>query len=367
MKKHCSITLFFVCTILIIFTRGCVKAEDIDSAQMEDISFEQMVEHANKSAVTIVVRSDEGPDVIMNRNVLGNVRSHGSGVIVTEDGYVVTSYHVVDKYSSESGEKIETFAIIMHDNEVLTARLAGVYERYDLAVLKIQETRDFTFSAIGDSDMLSLGESVITIGTPHGLGFMNTVQKGIISSLDRRGVRLNNGIPGDAMLQIDIPIADGSSGSAVFNMKGQVVGIVRGTLRNERWLATAVISNLVTPMIHKLQIHEELTQDREVYFIEHPCLGVEGRAVSVLIREGQHPSRTGFRIRALKDNSAAYDAGLREDDIITKVDDITLDREDLIFLLAYNGYSAGDIVNVTVYRSLTGEYLEFEVELGSFQ
>ena len=354
--KYCSALLI----LLMVLVSGCAPVVEIESAQRAPIDFEQMVEQANKSAVTIIVRSDEVSDVASTDSLLANIRSHGSGVIVTKDGYIATAYHVVNKYT-EKGERIENFAVILHDREVLVGRLVGAYERYDLALLKIEAARGFAFSEIGDADELLLGESVITIGTPKHINNRNSVQKGIVSSLDKRGVYLRNGMPGDALFQIDIPVADGSSGSAVFNMKGEVVGIVRGTNTEAPWLSTAVISNLVAQMIQALQTNK--AQGQDIYFIEHPCLGIEGKVFSRVKREGEHPLRRGFLISTVNDNSTAYEAGLRERDVITKLDDIVLDREDLIFLLAYHGYAVGDVVNVTVYRRSEGKYLTFETEL----
>ena len=133
-------------------------------------------------------------------------KTAGSGFIISEDGYIVTNNHVV--------EEAETIKITLSNDEVYDAEIIGLDPRMDLALLKIDPEKDLPFVSFGDSENSKVGEWVVAIGNPFGLG--GTVTAGIISALGRN---IGSG-PYDHFIQTDAPINKGNSGGHLFNMDG---------------------------------------------------------------------------------------------------------------------------------------------------
>lgn len=142
--------------------------------------------------------------------------SSGSGVIISDDGYIATNNHVID-----SAEEIE---VILQDKSSYRARLVGTDPSTDLALLKI-EGQDFPFARYGDSDKLRVGEWVLAIGNPFDL--TSTVTAGIISAKARsiNIIRANDGLQVEAFLQTDAVVNPGNSGGALVNLRGELIGI----------------------------------------------------------------------------------------------------------------------------------------------
>jgi serine protease Do len=137
--------------------------------------------------------------------------SQGSGFFITEDGYLVTNNHVVDGGSA--------FTVVMNDGSELGAKLVGRDPRTDLAVLKVDAKRKFTYVQFADDSKTRVGDWVVAVGNPFGLG--GTVTAGIVSA---RGRDIGSG-PYDDYLQVDAAVNRGNSGGPTFNLQGEVVGI----------------------------------------------------------------------------------------------------------------------------------------------
>ncbi len=137
--------------------------------------------------------------------------SQGSGFFISSDGYLVTNNHVIEGGSS--------YTVVMDDGTELEAELVGTDPRTDLAVLKVEANREFTYVAFGDDSQLRVGDWVVAVGNPFGLG--GTVTAGIVSA---RGRDIGAG-PYDDFIQIDAAVNRGNSGGPAFNLKGEVVGI----------------------------------------------------------------------------------------------------------------------------------------------
>jgi serine protease Do len=156
-------------------------------------------------------RSDRGPN--RHRDGKGPLRpvAQGSGFFISEDGYIVTNNHVVDDGSA--------YTIVMNDGTELDAKLVGRDPRTDLALLKVDVNRKFTYVQFADDSKIRVGDWVVAVGNPFGLG--GTVTSGIISA---RGRDIGSG-PYDDYLQIDAAVNRGNSGGPAFNLNGEVVGI----------------------------------------------------------------------------------------------------------------------------------------------
>ncbi len=138
--------------------------------------------------------------------------AQGSGFFISDDGYLVTNNHVVTAGDS--------YTVVMDDGTELNAKLVGTDPRTDLAVLKVNDPkRKFTYVAFGDDSKVRVGDWVVAVGNPFGLG--GTVTSGIVSA---RGRDIGDG-PYDDFIQIDAPVNKGNSGGPTFNLSGQVIGI----------------------------------------------------------------------------------------------------------------------------------------------
>lgn len=175
--------------------------------------------------------------------------SAGSGVIVdAKNGYVLTNAHVV--------KNADTIEVTLTDGRELTAELVGTDEEVDLAVLKLEEARDLTQIAISDSTTLRVGDFVVAIGNPFGLG--QTVTSGIVSALGRSGL----GIEGyESFIQTDASINPGNSGGALVNLRGELVGINTAIIApagGNVGIGFAIPTEMAENVMHQLIEHGEV-------------------------------------------------------------------------------------------------------------
>mgnify|MGYP001582860664 CR=1 FL=1 len=162
-------------------------------------------------------------------------RGRGSGAIITEDGYIVTNYHVI--------RDARIIQVADYNKRMYTAQPIGAHAQYDIAVLKVNGTfRDLNFA---DSAKVKVGERVVAIGNPAGLGF--SVTEGIISQLER--VISPKEPP---MIQTDVPINPGNSGGPLININGNIVGINRLKIAGYESLGFAIPSNVVKPIVEEI-------------------------------------------------------------------------------------------------------------------
>lgn len=162
----------------------------------------------------------------------GNKLDSGSGVIVTEDGQVVTSDHTVNNASS--------IEVVLSDNSRIPATLTIRIEEYDLAILKIDE-KIYSYGALGDSTSIQAGQDIVTISSP--LGLLNTITIGIVSYPSRM-------MDGNNLIQISAPVYFGSSGGALFNMQGEVIGIISNGVDNAANINFAAPINVIKEYIN---------------------------------------------------------------------------------------------------------------------
>ncbi len=170
----------------------------------------------------------------------------GSGVVISEDGYLLTNHHVIDGATR--------VIAVFSDKKEFEAEIVGSDPKTDLAVLKVKGKESFHAAALGDSDALRVGESVIAIGNPFGLS--HTVTKGIVSA---KGRVIGAG-PYDDFIQTDASINPGNSGGPLFNTKGEVVGINTAIIPNGQGIGFAVPINTAKPLVPQLIDHGKVTR-----------------------------------------------------------------------------------------------------------
>ena len=285
------------------------------------------------------VKATVGITTEINTNVYGQVvqtAASGSGFVISQDGYIVTNYHVIDEASK--------ITVTLVDGKSYDATLVGGDEENDIAVLKIDATGLDTV-VIGSSDNLVVGDQVYAIGNPLGeLTFSLT--GGYVSALDRNvtmsdGRRMN-------YIQTDTAINSGNSGGPLFDQYGQVVGIVSAKLSNNGDSTEASVEG-VGFAIPIDNVWNMITDIMEYgYVTGKPYMGIINTSVSGEAQRYGTPA--GAYVLGVVEDSCAAKAGLQEGDIITKLDDTDItSSDDLQNALA--DYQAGDTATLTVSRS----------------
>ena len=265
--------------------------------------------------------------------------STGSGIILSEDGYIVTNNHVV-----EGGDSI---AVTLDDGETYAAELIGTDVKSDIAVLKI-DAQNLPAAEFGESSQVEVGEAAIAIGNP--LGLNGTVTAGIISAVDRE---IQVGSSNMVLLQTDASINPGNSGGALLNEYGQVIGVNSAKISSEdsEGLGFAIPSNTVGPIV------EELID--KGYVSGRPLTGISGRNVSALAAAFYNIPQ-GILVDQVAPESDAAAKGLAAGDVIIGVDDIRVENISDACTLR-DEHKAGDTMKLTFYRQ--GSTHEINIQL----
>lgn len=268
----------------------------------------------------------------------------GSGFIITDDGYVITNYHVI--------ENSDSITVSLYDGTAYDAELVGYDESNDIAVLKV-EAEELTPVVVGDSDSLNVGDSVIAIGNPLGeLTFSLT--SGAVSALDRE-ITLSNNVTMD-LIQTDCAINSGNSGGALFNLYGEVIGVTNAKYSGSGSGASIDNIGFAIPINRVKGIVESII---EKGYIVKPYIGVSVMDVS---RETQsYGLPEGAAVKSIEEDSPAAEAGLKENDIITAINGTKISgSKELVDVVG--DASTGDELLLAVYRQ--GESLEVKVTVG---
>ena len=286
---------------------------------------------------------------IVSTNVFGQTvtgAAAGSGFVITEDGYILTNYHVIDGANS--------IKVTFDNGKEYTATYVGGEEKNDIAVIKVDAT-GLTPVVIGKSSDMLVGEQVTTIGNPLGeLTFSEST--GIISALDR-SITMSDGRQMN-MIQTDCAINSGNSGGPLFNSHGEVIGIVSAKYSSGSNSSSASVEGLgfAIPMDDVASMVSDLVKNG--YVTGKPIMGISVADVDESVTSYGVPQ--GAIIRVVTPDLCGAKAGLQAGDIVTKIDntDVT-SASDLTS--AIGNYKPGDKVTLTIFRS--GETKTVEVTL----
>jgi serine protease Do len=266
----------------------------------------------------------------------------GSGIIISQNGYIVTNNHVI--------ENAKSIKIYLSSGETKEATVVGTDSRTDLAVLKM-EKGTYPYATLGDSSVLEVGELCVAIGNPLGMEFAGSVTVGYISALNRTveadGKTFN-------LIQTDAAINAGNSGGALVNTKGEVIGI--NTLK----ISSAGVEGLgfAIPVDEAKPIFDDLINHG--YVKGRPVIGITGKDISAdLAKYYNYPE--GVFVEQIMEGSGAAQAGIRRGDIITKVDGKRIKTIKEINALR-DKKKAGD--KVTLERDRSGQIMTVDVILG---
>jgi serine protease Do len=275
-------------------------------------------------------------------------QTSGSGVILSQDGYILTNNHVVENTSQVD--------VVLADGTSLEAKIVGIDIYADLAVLKVDGKLPAA-AVIGNSDNLKPGETVIAIGSPLG-DFKNTVTSGVVSATGRT-IDTGQGYQMENLIQTDAAINHGNSGGPLVNLAGEVIGINTLIVRSggsgniAEGLGFAIPANTARAVAGQIIA--------KGYFAR-PYLGIRWQSITPNIAQAYSlPVEWGVYVTRVDANSPAQQAGLQRGDIITRVGDVELDG-DHSYINALFTYSPGATIPLQVVRD--GHSLDLQVTLG---
>ena len=276
----------------------------------------------------------------------------GSGFIISDDGYILTNFHVIEDSNS--------ITVSLYNGESYNATLIGYDESNDIAVLKI-DAEGLAPVILGDSDNLNVGDSVVAIGNPLGeLTF--TLTSGAISAKDREVTFSNNTTMN--LLQTDCAINSGNSGGALFNLYGEVIGVTNAKYGSSS-SGSASIDNIgfAIPINSVMGIVESII---EKGYISKPYIGISVADVSSETQQYGIPA--GAAIQAVAENGPAAQAGLQRGDVITAADGKAMTSTELVSYIVqaqigqqmvFSVYRQGDTIEITV---TVGEQIQSALE-----
>ncbi|MCM1319241.1 MAG: Do family serine endopeptidase [Muribaculaceae bacterium] len=257
----------------------------------------------------------------------------GSGVIIREDGYIVTNNHVID-----GAEKVE---VILNDNRSYEAKIIGADEATDLALIKIDES-GLSPVVFGDSDAVKVGEWVLAVGNPF--GFNSTVTAGIVSA-KARSISSGNGAKRlglDSYIQTDAALNPGNSGGALVNLNGQLIGI-NSAIYSNTGSYTGFSFAIPTSVVKKI-----ISDIKEYGTVQRAVLGIRYQELDAKLAKDKEVKGAvaGIYITAVEDLSTARELELEEGDVITKINgnDIHTSAQ---LIEQMNQFRPGDKITVT--------------------
>ena len=260
-------------------------------------------------------------------------QASGSGVIISDDGYIVTNNHVIDR--------AELIQVILNDKREYTATLVGTDPNTDIALLKIDET-GLPVIPMGNSDALRVGEWVLAVGNPFNL--TSTVTAGIVSAKARNINILNAEMKIESFIQTDAAVNPGNSGGALVNTRGELVGI-NTAIASQTGSYTGYSFAVPTSIVQKV-----VGDIRQYGVVQRAILGVQMREItSELQKEKNLTTLQGAYVERVVEDGAADKAGIRSGDVITHVDGTPIKTgTDLQEHIAR--HRPGDKVQVTLLR-----------------
>ncbi|PKK38934.1 Outer membrane stress sensor protease DegS [Clostridiaceae bacterium JG1575] len=293
----------------------------------------QVAQKVTQSVVGITTKSNVPVETFFG-NGRQEIRGVGSGVIVSEDGYILTNAHVV--------EGSEELTVVFSNEASVKGKVLWSDAALDLAVVKV-EKKGLKPVAIGQSQSVQVGDKAIAIGSPLGLDLQSTLTSGYISGLDRT-ITLKGGGTMSGLIQTDAAINEGNSGGALLNAAGQLIGINTAKAGGSTsGIGFAIPIDTARPIIDKVMAHGSF---QSVY------LGVTGMDVAkVKLRNADvsFPVNEGVFLIEVAKKTAAAEAGLKKEDIITAVDQHKVTGMTDLKKALLN-YKVGDRVEVTYYR-----------------
>lgn len=291
-------------------------------------------EKVSDSVVGILCYSDDVPDQADTTTA----SSQGSGIIFSQDGYVITNAHVIG--NSKTAYAIR---VVTSDGKEYKAGVVGYDSRTDIAVLKMDDAKGLTPATFGDSSQLEVGQDIIVVGNPGGLDYQNTTTKGVISALDRKLSTSSL----TKYIQTDAAINPGNSGGPLVNYYGQVVGITTSKIVSETYegMGFAIPSQTVKSIVDTLV--------KNSYVEGRVKIGISGIAVTS-DQASNYNIPQGIYVQSIVSGGPCDGTSLKEGDIITEVDGETITSFADVYAILET-HKPGDKIKVKYYSSSSGD------------
>lgn len=298
-----------------------------DEPQGETLSFQEIYQQNINSIVSVQSSTATGA-------------SSGTGVIFSEDGYIITNAHVID-----GAYEID---ILLYDEDTYSAQLVGSDSDSDLAVLKI-DAKNLTPAIFGNSDDLEVGDVALAIGNPLGDELIGTMTSGIISAINR-----DVSVDGNTMvlLQTTAALNSGNSGGALINDQGQVIGITNMKMMSD--YATIEGLGFAIPSVTVKEVVDDLIAYG--HRVNQPTIGIVVNSYAVILEDGS----TGLTVISVEEVSDAFTQGLTPGDIIVEINGQTITSMDVVTAIKAD-LNVGDTLTCKIWRE--DEYITIEFDL----
>lgn len=362
-RKPKNFSIFFIFIILIlIFIAGILFKMSVGNQQIKDISYEitktstqtgenveneseintkSLIESATKCVVGISKIEQNGTSVFNQDGV--NLLGLGSGIIVSENGYILSNQHV-------SGGKYSNCYVTLENGESYTGNVVWSNNDLDLSIVKIDGFY-LDYIRLGDSDNIYLGQDVYAIGNPIGFEFQRTVTKGIISGINRtlKIEEEENSSYMEDLIQTDATINEGNSGGPLINTSGELIGVNSIKISSAEGIGFAAPINIIKPIIEKLV---------KTGKFDEGYLGIYGYDREVInYLDEKVEIASGVYIAKIMPDSPLLVAGVKEKDIILKIDEIDINKMNDLKKYIYTK-NPGDKVTLKINRNGTEEEIQ---------
>ncbi len=292
-----------------------------------ELSAESIYEMVSPSVVGVVVYDSHA-------DIISDPASEGSGIIVSDKGYIVTNSHVV------GNSKQNNIKIVLNTGEEFSGKVLGYDSKTDLAVIKTDKT-GLKAATFGNSDEVKVGASALALGNPLGLDFASSLTRGIVSAINRPA----SGGPKSLVkyIQTDAAINPGNSGGPLINMHGQVIGInsTKIAVAHCEGMGFAIPSNTVKTIVDDII--------DKGYVSGRVRLGVSGKMISNYQAQIYNVP-VGFIVSEISSDSNLGTSGVQVGDIITKINGVNVTSLDTFYGELYN-HKAGESISLSVFRS----------------
>ena len=327
-----------------------IEVSDRQVAEVRQVKVDGKQQLTMPEVYAANVNSVVSINVSTTTNVFGRTTesaASGSGFFITKDGYILTNYHVIEGAS--------TVKVTAYDGTTYDAAVIGGDEDYDIAVIKV-DADGLTPAIVGDSDKLAVGDNVLAVGNPLGeLG--GTVTSGIVSALNRSvSIQGSSSVNTMSLIQMDASVSPGNSGGGLFNMNGELVGIVNAKSSD----SDAEGLGFAIPVNDAVKVAQELLENG--YVTGRPYLGISYYAVTDAQTAAQlGVNAYGVYIVEVVKGGPADKAGLQAGDRIVSVDGSEVATQSDLGTLMQD-HKAGDTIEITVARG--GQMQTVTVTLG---
>ncbi len=328
------------------------KQELVESLRGDAGTMTETAHKGNELATTEIAKK-VGPAVVGITSVVQGQMSffggysqsnaEGSGIILSQDGYIVTNNHVVENSTS--------VLVTLNTGGEYEAKVIGADEQTDLAVIKIEPKEELTVATLGDSSKLEVGERVVAIGNPMGLEFFGSVTQGIVSAVNRT-ISVDNRTMN--LIQTDAAINSGNSGGALINAYGEVIGInsVKVSSSGIEGMSFAIPISEASPIISDLLEHG--------YVKGRPVIGIATRDVTAYMAQ-MYSWPVGAQVMSVTSDSAR-EAGLQQGDIILSVNGEKISTGEELNKIK-DQHKPGNTLKLELYKYATGQTETVQVTL----